>query len=82
MVYRSCDVGVINSSIAQKLGNRIDPAEIVTAIQDYYSWRTSADLWLHWAENSGAALDWWLSLVPDYKLIDENFNVPIGTKEV
>ena len=82
MVYRSCDVGVINSSIAQKLGNRIDPAEIVTAIQDYYSWRTSADLWRHWAENSGAALDWWLSLVPDYKLIDENFNVPIGTKEV
>lgn len=82
MVYRSCDVGVINGAIAKKLGNHIDPAEIVTAIQDYYSWRTSADLWRHWAENSGAALDWWLGLVPDYKLVDESFDVPAGTKDV
>jgi succinate dehydrogenase/fumarate reductase flavoprotein subunit len=82
MVYRSTDVGMINSSIAQKLGCHYDPAEVVTAIQDYYSWRTSADLWRYWAENSGAALDWWLSLVPDYKLVDESFNVPSDTKDV
>ena len=82
IVYRSSDVGVINSSIAKKLGNVIDPAEIVTAIQDYYHNRTNPDLWRYWAENSGAALDWWLALVPDYKLVDESVDAPKGTTDV
>jgi len=82
IVYRSSDVGVINSSISKKLGCNIDPAEIVTAIQDYYHHRTHSDLWRHWAENSGAALDWWLNLIPDYKLVDESFIIPDKTTDV
>jgi fumarate reductase flavoprotein subunit len=82
IVYRSSDVGVINSSISRKLNCVIDPAEVVTAIQDYYHNRTNPDLWRYWAENSGAALDWWLSLVPDYKLIDESLSAPNQTTDV
>jgi fumarate reductase flavoprotein subunit len=82
IVYRSSDIGVINSSIDKQIGNMIDPAEIVTAIQDYYHGRTNGDLWRYWAENSGAALDWWLSLIPNYKLIDEDFLIPNETDEV
>lgn len=82
LVYRSSDVGVINSSIAKKLGNIIEPADVVNAIQDYYGARTNTDLWRHWAENGGAALDWWLSLVPNYKLVDESFDIPADTQDV
>ncbi|WP_420237098.1 FAD-dependent oxidoreductase [Telmatobacter bradus] len=82
IVYRSSDVGVLNSSIQKKLGVTYDAAEVVTTIQDYYHNRTSADLWRHWAENSGAALDWWLSLVPNYKLVDESAVIPEDTTDV
>jgi len=82
IVYRKSEVGVINSSISKKLGCVIDPAEIVTAIQDYYHNRTNPDLWRYWAENSGAALDWWLSLVPAYELVDESVVVPNDTTDV
>ena len=82
IVYRSSDIGVINSSIDKQIGNIVDPAEIVTVIQDYYHGRTSGELWRYWAENSGAALDWWLELIPGYKLIDESFIIPSETKEV
>ncbi|MDR3763063.1 MAG: FAD-dependent oxidoreductase [Acidobacteriota bacterium] len=81
IVYRSSDVGVINSSIDKKLGLHYEPAEVVNAIQDYYHHRVNGDLWRHWAENSGAALDWWLSLV-QYKLVDEKFDIPQDSKEV
>ncbi len=82
IVYRSSDIGVINCSIDKKIGNVVDPAEIVTVIQDYYHGRTNGELWRYWAENSGAAFDWWLELIPDYKLIDENFLIPNETDEV
>ena len=82
IVYRSSDIGVINSSIDKQIGNIVDPAEIVTAIQDYYHGRTNGDLWRYWAENSGAAFDWWLSLIPNYKLVDEEFLIPNETDEV
>lgn len=81
IVYRSSDVGVINDKIAQKLGIVIDPADVVNAIQDYYHHRTNGDLWRYWAENGGAALDWWLSLV-DYKLVDEKFEIPEKSEDV
>lgn len=82
IVWRSSDVGVVNSAITKKLGIKYDPAEIVNAIQDYYHNRTNAELWRHWADHSGAALDWWLNLVPNYKLVDEKAQIPEETKDV
>ena len=82
IVYRSSDVGTINSSIAKKLGNHLDPAELVTYMQDTYGWRTNGDLWRYWAENGGAALDWWLEASPNYKVIDELTAVDEKTEDV
>ena len=82
IVYRSSDVGTINSSIAKKLGNNLDTAELVTYMQDTYGWRTNGDLWRFWAENSGASLDWLLEASPSYKLIDELTAVDEKTEDV
>ena len=82
IVYRSSDIGVINCLIDKQIGNIVDPAEIVTVIQDYYHGRTNGELWRYWAENSGAAFDWWLSLIPGYKLVGEDFPIPSETTEV
>jgi fumarate reductase flavoprotein subunit len=81
IVYRSSDVAALNDNIAKKLGISYDPDEVVTAVQDYYHYRSNGDLWRYWAENSGAALDWWLSLV-DYKLVDEKFDIPADSQDV
>ncbi|MEF2074287.1 FAD-binding protein [Consotaella aegiceratis] len=76
IVYRSGDVGVLDTEISRNAGIKIDKAKIVTDIQDYYGYRTNGNLWRLWAENSGAALEWWLGAVPDWQLVDETFILP------